>query len=304
MEFIEESPGSLKEQLSFASKLKNDHNDLMVFFSEKKPLRYKWDYILFVKDLKETHYWSESNSLKKAFTGMLLNTGIERAKKIICFENHTRSELNEKLNVAEAKLETIHPFFTKQKSPEWITLSDVKTKYSIKWDFFIYSGWTWTHKNLSKLVDVFKRLSKRKKDIFLVILDQKATEDVYFRQEVVDGDIVDKVFFIWDTSLDEKKSFYNQAAGTIFPSLYESFPFSLTEAISYNSPILASSINQIQEIMGDSIAYFSPVSTIDITEAIENFITLWDRDCSYDSLFERLNPKKSAENLIEIINDL
>ncbi len=89
----------------------------MVFFSEKKPLRYKWNYILFVKDLKEVHYQSEESSVKKVFMDMFLNTWLENAKKIICFENHTSNELNEKLNIPETKLEIVYPFSYKRNRP-------------------------------------------------------------------------------------------------------------------------------------------------------------------------------------------
>jgi len=49
---------------------------------------------------------------------------------------------------------------------------------------------------LSKLVEVFRKLHLKKQKISLVVLEQEITEDLSFRKEVVEADIVDKVFFI------------------------------------------------------------------------------------------------------------
>jgi hypothetical protein len=49
---------------------------------------------------------------------------------------------------------------------------------------------------LSKLIEVFKKLNERGNDITLAILNQDITENVAFRQEVVEADIVTKVLFI------------------------------------------------------------------------------------------------------------
>ena len=304
VELIKEEPWTLAEQLHFSRKLSKDKNNLMIFFNEEKPLRYKWDYIVFVKDLKEIHYEGEKSGVKKFFEDLFLNTSLDNAKKIICFENHTRNELNEKLNIAENKLEIMYPFFTPTQIGETKSIWNIKTKYSIKWEYFIYSWWGGNNKNLSKLVEVFNKLHLKKQKVSLVILEQEVTEDIDFRNEVVNSGIVEKVFFIWDTTLEEKKAFYESAAWTIFPSLYESFPFSLTEAISYNSPILASSINQIKEIMWDSIAYFSPVSTIDMIEAIENFVSMWKKEVNYNQLSLKYNADSSAKQLLKVIKEL
>ncbi|MCD5380520.1 glycosyltransferase [Candidatus Gracilibacteria bacterium] len=304
VELIKEEPGTFAEQLYFSRKLSKDKNNLMIFFNEEKPLRYKGDYIVFVKDLKEIHYEGEKSGVKKFFEGLFLNTSLDNAKKIICFENHTKNELNEKLNIPENKLEIVYPFFTPQKLEKTKTIGNIKTKYSIKGDYFIYSGGGGNNKNLSKLVEVFKKLHERKQKISLVILEQEITEDINFRNEVVDAGIVENVFFIGDTTPEEKKAFYESATGTLFPSLYESFPFSLTEAITYNSPLLVSSINQIQEIMGNSVAYFSPVSTIDMIEAIENFVSMGKKDTNYNQLLLKYNADSSAKQLLKVIKEL
>lgn len=299
--YISSKPWTLKEQVEFFRILKKDNNSLMIFFNEKKPLFYKWKYILFIKDLKEIHYKEEKTRIKEFIEDLFFETSLKNASQVVCFDSETKNELNEKLNIEEKSISVIYPFFQNKNIENINVISSVKTKYSINSEFLIYSSWFWNNKNLSKLINVFERLNNKKLNISLVILEQSVTEDINFRKEVVDAWIVDKVFFIWNTSLEEKKAFYNEAIGSIFPSLYESFPFELTESINYKSPILASSISQIKEIMWNEISYFSPVSTIDMMEAIENFVSNWKQKTTYKKLFEKYNSENTAKNLLELI---
>lgn len=302
--YIKSEPWSLMEQLTFSRTLSKDKNDLMIFFSEEKPLTYRWDYILFIANLKEIHYGSKGTGVAKFFDNMFLNNSLQKAKKIICFESNTQLELNEKLNIPEHKIEILYPFFSKNKISKIPTIWSVKSKYSIAWDFFIYSWGNGNQKNLSRLIEVFKKLEHKYKNITLVILDQKVTEDIAIRKEIVHSNIVSKILCIGNTTIEEKKDFYDNAIGTIFPSLYESFPFALTEPISYGSPILASSIPQVREIMWDEISYFSPMSSNDMVEAIENFIEFGKQESDYTNVFIKYNPESTVKQLLEIINNI
>lgn len=304
VEYIKEEPWTILEQINFNKKLKKDNNYLMIFFNEKKPLFYKWNYILFVKDLKKLHYQEDTNWINLFFENLFLKNSLQNAKKVLCFETQTKHELNEKLNIPEEKIEILYPFFNIQKIPSTKIITNIKTKFSIKWEYFVYSWWTWNNKNLSKLIEVIKKLNKKNCEISLVVLDQELTEDLEFRKEVVDAWIVEKIYFIWITTPEEKKAFYHYSIWSIFPSLYESFPFDLTESISYKSPILASSLKQTKEIMWDSISYFSPLSTIDMIEAIENYVSKPKQHTDYKELLEKYSPENTVKNLINIIKTL
>jgi hypothetical protein len=56
---------------------------------------------------------------------------LKNAKKVLCFENHTKHELNEKLNIPEEKIEILYPFFMLNKIPSAKVLTNIKTKFSI-----------------------------------------------------------------------------------------------------------------------------------------------------------------------------
>ena len=101
----------------------------------------------------------------------------------------------------------------------------------------------------------------------------------------------------------KNKLFIKKRVEHFSPHSMNHFLFLLQKLSVMIRQFLASSINQIQEIMWDSIAYFSPVSIIDMVEAIENFVSLWKRENNYNALFERYNPENSAKKLLTIIRE-
>ncbi len=306
IEKINEKPWSLKEQITFFQKLKKDDNYAMIFFTHKKPLFYKWNFVLFVPELKELHYQSKRNFLEKFIDDIFLEKALEKARKVICFEQQTKIELNEKLNISENKVEILHPFFTlkKKKLEEWQNIVDVKIKNNIKWEFFVYSCWNWNNKNLDRIIDVFAKLKKQKVEINLVVLDQNLTEDINYRKKVIEESLQDRIIFMWDVKEIDRIHFYEQSIWSLCPTLYESFPFCLTESVSQEVPILASSIKQIKEIMWSHIDYFSPVSSIDMVEAIKEFINFWRKKVDYTELQEKYSPENSTTELIKIIKSI
>jgi glycosyltransferase involved in cell wall biosynthesis len=93
---------------------------------------------------------------------------------------------------------------------------------------------------------------------------------------------------------------YKQSCGVIFPSLYESFPFRLSNPLYLQTPILASKLPNIEHIFGDSITYFSPISTSSILEAVKKFIDT-DQKVDYSRILEKYTIEHTAKQITDII---
>jgi len=69
-----------------------------------------------------------------------MNSSLKSCKKVICFEQNTQLELNERLNIKEEMIEILEPFFLtdyRYEIAETVKI-DVKAKYNLKSDYFIY----------------------------------------------------------------------------------------------------------------------------------------------------------------------
>lgn len=87
----------------------------------------------------------------------------------------------------------------------------------------------------------------------------------------------------------------------MYPVLYESFPFTLSRAIFYNCPIIASHISSVKEIFHDRIDYFNPVSKVDMTKSLLEFVRK-NIEVDYSSIRTKYSKQLFLEELKKILS--
>lgn len=299
---------SLAEQTKFKKILQKDNPWIMIFFNHYKPIFYKKDYILFVWDLRDLYYSDFESNIEKFKFLYLISKNIKNAYKLICLDKITKNELIERFNVKEEKIFIIDGFFPKNNSFNYDEIKDdllninIKTKYNIKNDYFVFSAWDSIEKNYEKLIKVFKRLKENNLERDLVFLWDWIWKNINLRNLILENKLQENIFFIPDLDLNEKNLIYKNSIWVIFPSLYEPFPFMLTEPLYFNSPILSSNLKKIENIFWDKINYFSAISINSIYSEIENFLKSKNKKVDYSEIKEKYTIENSTKQLLEIID--
>ena len=293
---------SLKEQVSFYKILKKDSNNIVIFFDIHKPIFYKDEYYIIIPSLSNIYYQDFKKAHQKYKYLFFLNKTIDNAKKIICFDENTKDELSERLDIVECKTSILTPFFTWKEILERSNnlKLDIKPKNNIKNDYFIYNWWLWIEKNLDRLINVFERLNESTKKVDLVIIWSHISNNVELRDLVISKNLQNNVHFLWGLKNEEKRNYYISSLWVIFPSLYESFPFSLNEAIFFNTRIIASNLKNNKDILWNYAYYFSPISSSSIIENINKFFANKTK-VNYSEVLNNINPENTVKQLIKII---
>lgn len=299
--------GSLAEQVKFKKILKEDNNGLMIFFNHYKPIFYKKDYIILVWDLKDLYYSNFSSSFEKAKFLYLLSKNIKNAYKIICLDKITKNELIERFNVKETEINIIDWFFPKRPGYDYdYELEEVSaslaTKYDLKNKYFVFSAWDSIEKNYEKLIKVFKRLKENKFEIDLVFLWTNIWKNINLRNMILESNLQENVHFLGSPKLSEKKIIYQESLWVIFPSLYEPFPFRLTEPLYFDVPILSSNLKKIESIFWDKIKYFSPISVNSIYTEVEKFSKKPVKNVDYSEIKEKYTVENTTNQILKIID--
>lgn len=298
---------SIKEQIDFLKILKKDKNSTMLFFNHFKPIFYKWDYTTIIWWLKDIYYMNFSSYFEKYRYLFLMEKNLKNSRKIVCFDQNTKNELIEKFNIKEEKINIINWFFPRKDEEIIQNLDDkiklnIKAKYLIKNDFFIYSGGDSIEKNYEKLIQVLDRLKKDKIEIDIVFLWNNVWKNINLRNLILEYKMEKNVYFLWSPSEKNKCLLYNEALATIFPSFYEPFPFRLTEPLYFNTKIIASDLKNIRKIFWENIDYFSPISVNSIYENIKKFLENKDnKNSDYSDIKDLYTIEKTTSELIQII---
>jgi len=295
---------TIKEQFKYNSILKKDDNALMLFFNHYKPIFYKWYYFTLVSTLKDVYYNNFSNYFHKYGFLYLLEKNLKKSNKIICFDKNTSNELIEKFNIKEQNINLIDWFFPNKKlltSIEDLKIN-IKIKYDLKNEYFIYSWWEWVEKNYEKLIHVFHRLKDEWINIDLVLLWQKIAKNIPLRKLILKLNMQKNIHFVSVIKQNEKILFYKESLWVLFPSFYEPFPFRLTEPIYYNTKIISSDLKNIKDIFKDNIEYFSPISINSIYEIVKKNINKKKENINYNEIINKYTLEKTIAQILNIIN--
>jgi glycosyltransferase involved in cell wall biosynthesis len=152
-------------------------------------------------------------------------------------------------------------------------------EYAISNDerFLLYVGGFGSHKNLPMLIDAFARLKERAayNDLKLVLAGDWSAFQLNHRAleaQVTRLGLVGKVIFPGFVPENHLVHFYNLAAAFVTASLDEGFGLPPLEAMACGTPVVASRIGAIKEVLGPAGRYFAPSDNKEITQALDEVL--------------------------------
>ncbi len=197
---------------------------------------------------------------------------IERkAERVIAVSESTRNDLLEIIPALKSRVVVIpegvdEKFFTSEFLPEAIS------KYRISTPYILYIGAADFHKNLLRLVNVFKRLSE-KIPHNLILAGKLTGRHNKIIQLVNKFGLNSRVLFTGSIEEEDLPSVYKGADLFVLPSLYEGFGLVLLEAMASGTPVVASNTSSIPEVVGDAALLFDPYDEEDIYNSIYSVIS-------------------------------
>ncbi|SHK65023.1 Glycosyltransferase involved in cell wall bisynthesis [Clostridium cavendishii DSM 21758] len=174
----------------------------------------------------------------------------------------------ENIFVTHLAAEEVYTPLNKIHSKEYL-----KKKYGISDDFILYVGGFSPRKNILGLIEAFSILVKsHKSPINLVILGKQGPSYDKYKTRTLELNISDKVIFPGFIELNDMPIFYNASRLFVYPSFYEGFGLPPVEAMASGTPVIASNLTSVPEILGDSALLINPSSVDEIKNSMLNIL--------------------------------
>lgn len=200
-----------------------------------------------------------------------IDQAVARADAIIAVSEATKRDIIRLLGVPERKIKVIYeaasPAFRPQRSPE--VVQRVRERFGLHGEFVLFVSTIEPRKNVPLLLQAYRRLlDEYKVEVKLVLAGEKGWmyESVY--ELVKTLRLQDRVIFLGRVSSDELLWLYNTAELLVAPSIYEGFGLTPLEAMACGTPVVASNVSSLPEVVGDAGLLVDPFSVDEITVAI------------------------------------
>lgn len=203
---------------------------------------------------------------------------VARASAIITVSNYSRDEIVRVLGVPNERVHVIYEAasstFTSDVEPG--EAQRITERYRLPPRFVLYLGAAERRKNLELLVRAWKPISQTmlQQGTSLVIVARFPPPDALYpdiRGLAADLD-VQGIHFVPAVEEVDKPAVFRAATAFLFPSTYEGFGLPPLEAMASGTPVIASNVTSIPEVVGDACILLPPSDISAWSDAIEQLV--------------------------------
>lgn len=187
---------------------------------------------------------------------------VERADRVICVSNNTRSDLMQLFAPDPKKIRTIHLGVGKNKR------SRLTRPPELRRPFFLYVGLRGGYKNFDNVLLAYASRPSLYGEFDLLAFGSDGFTQLENESIRALGLSFAQVRHVSgaDAVLDY---LYGHATALVYPSLYEGFGIPPLEAMNCGCPVLCSNVSSIPEIVGAAGLYFDPTDVDAIAQSME-----------------------------------
>lgn len=210
------------------------------------------------------------------YFNFFLPRSVKKATKIIAVSQTVKNTIIEKFKISGDKIDVIYlgvsEKFRNNLKEDY--LQEVKNKYKLPSQFFLFVGNIEPKKNLDRLLEAFIKL-KRNTDIphKLVIVGKPGWKYKSFFNLLSKSNHSEDVVLTNYVCENDLPAIYNLCDVFVFPSLYEGFGIPALEAMACGKAVLISNKGALPEITGNNCLQVDPYSIDEIANGMYNLIT-------------------------------
>ena len=208
---------------------------------------------------------------------------LDETSHIITVSNFSKLDIQRFFGVDDSKISVTHLAADSIYRPidRTVARNVIFNKYDIERKYVLYLGGFSLRKNIARLIKAFKRVvDENQEPLNLLIPGEHSRSYEWLWSLTKEQGLADHVKFLGFVPTEDLPYFYNGAEVFVYPSLYEGFGLPPLEAMQCGTPVVASNVSSMPEIVGDAALLIDPYSIDQISEQILRLLNdkeLWEK---------------------------
>jgi len=246
------------------------------------PFRRNYKSVITVHDLAFLFYPNILTKESARYYGQI-DQAVRDTDHIIAVSRSTRRDITHHLGVSEDEITVIY----EAANPIYRPLDDerllrqVKEKYHLPDDFFLFVSTIEPRKNVPTLLRAYRQLlDSYKRSEALVLAGERGWLFNEVFAVVEDLDLESNALFLGRVPVEDLLYLYNSAKLLVHPAVYEGFGLPPLEAMACGTPVIVSNVSSLPEVVGDAALLVDPENVSELTVAMWRLLT--DEDLRAD----------------------
>lgn len=204
---------------------------------------------------------------------------IGRADVLVAVSEFTRNEILELFPIPPERTRVIYNGvgreFVPVQDPEKI--GRIREKYGLWHPYLLFVGFLEARKNLLRLLDAFAEARKSLPEHYqLVLAGSRGPSTGEILRRIGELSLEKEVLVTGYVPREDLSLLYAGAAVFVFPSLREGFGIPPLEAMACGTPVIASNVAALPEVVGSAGLLVDPLETEELAQAISSVLTRED----------------------------
>lgn len=284
------------------------------------PLFLARPYAVTIHDLSSL-FFDDAKGMLHAARAFRLRRGLGRADGIIAVSGATQRDLMNLIPDAVDRIRLIYnapdPSFVRdpvRHDHDARERQRIFERYQIRYPFLLYAGSIRPQKNIPRLIEAFAVARSglenhpEYKELRLIVIGDEISRHPDVRRAVIHSRVEHCVRFLGFIPLETLRIFHELATAFVFPSLYEGFGLPPLEAMASGTPVIASAVSSLPEVVGGAAMLVNPENVFDIARGISE--VLLDQALREELIVKgrrqaaRFSWARTAEEVLKLYQDL
>lgn len=202
----------------------------------------------------------------------LLNRGVPRSSAMFCYSNFLKQKVIERFNYDAERIFVTSPGIGEEMRliEDKEALAAYQRGLGIEGPYILFIGAITIRKNVGLLLEAYNRLVEDQKIPHKLVLVGEAlfstAESIFKRIEELK--LKDRVVLVGQRPHSELPWLYSGADVYVFPTLSEGFGLTPLEAMACGTPVVASNVTSVPEVVGDAAVLVDPTRPEEIAAGI------------------------------------